>query len=205
MEKNVILLCSDNGKIRSKTLKRLKNAMGPKTKENHLHLAIEVLIERTPSRWGGSYWAANSKYGMIASMTEVFPEICHLTLAPVQNVQLDGARSYSGELCLASEREFEGRVKEYYEYVNAEYKRKRPYYTVWDEKLQMRVKRPQGLEIHWGCLQLVGGVKFRDWDPVGKKGYWRLKREGVYRRMYLLQFDGLFTYCARWERIYFRT
>lgn len=117
MEKDLILLCSDNSKIRSKTLKRLRNAMGPKTTEDHLHLAIEVLIERTPSRWGGSCWAANPEYGMIAPMTEVFPEICHLTLVPVQNVQLDGARSYSGELCLASEREFEGRVKEYYEYV----------------------------------------------------------------------------------------
>lgn len=73
-------------------------------------------------------------------------------------------------------------------YVNAEYKRKRPYHTVSDEKLQMRVKRPKGLEIRWGCLQLVGGVKFRDWDPVGKKGYWRLKREGDMQTNVLITF-----------------
>jgi hypothetical protein len=55
MEKDVILLCSDNGKVRPKTLKRLKNAMEPKTKDDHLHLTTEILIDRTPPRWGGRY------------------------------------------------------------------------------------------------------------------------------------------------------
>jgi 2EXR family len=169
-EKDIILLCSDNGHLRPKTLKRLQKAMGPRTKEDHLHLAAQVQIEQR-----GNYYIPNPECDVIASMTEIFPEICHFTLVPVEFVDSDGAENYRGELCLGNKKGFEGRIKDYYTHVNKEeYQHRRPsYWLLGEQKRQMMM----GPEIRWGCLQFVGGEKFRDWDRA-TKGFWRLKREG---------------------------
>ncbi|PMD57812.1 uncharacterized protein K444DRAFT_631548 [Hyaloscypha bicolor E] len=46
MEKDVILICSGNGKLRPKTFGRLKKAMGPKCRDDHLHLAAQAQSQR---------------------------------------------------------------------------------------------------------------------------------------------------------------
>jgi hypothetical protein len=146
-EKDIILLCSDNGYLRPKTLKRLQKAMEPRTKEEHLHLAAQVQIERR-----GNYYIPNPEYNIIASMTAIFPEICHFTLVPVQFVDFDGIENYRGELCLWDEKGFEGLIKDYYMHVNKdEYQRKRPS-RMWDVARKQMVIGPEGPEIRWGCL-----------------------------------------------------
>jgi hypothetical protein len=157
-EKDIILLCTADGKLRSKTLKRLQKAMGPKGPEEHLHLAAQVEIGHR-----GNYYIPNPDYDFIASMTEVFPQICHITLVPVEYMQLNGVENYRGELCLRDEEGFVGAVKAYFTFVNKEeYQRNRPHYRVWDERTRQMAMVPQGPEIRWGCLQHVGGKQVKD-------------------------------------------
>jgi hypothetical protein len=170
MEKDVVLLCPENGHLRPKTLKRFQKAMGPKTREDHLHLAAQVQIEQR-----GNYFIPQPEWDVIASLTQIFPEICHLTLVPLQCVHTDGADNHLGELYLGDEEGFEGRIKDYYTYVNKEeYQRKRRYFRVWDAREERMMIKPEAVEIHWGSLKLVGGEKVRGMY----KGYWRVKREG---------------------------
>jgi 2EXR family len=177
MKRDVILLCSNHGVIRPKTLTRLQRAMGPRTREDHFHLAAEVQIQDSPFGWGRSHFIPNPRYDVIASMTQLFPDICHLTLVPVQHVSVNGVENYRGELYLGNEEGFESPVKEYYASINKEeYVRRRPFHRVWDEKKKQMVVGPEGPEIRWGCLKLVGGARWA-WDPATRKGYWRMKRD----------------------------
>ncbi|PMD31779.1 hypothetical protein L207DRAFT_572554 [Hyaloscypha variabilis F] len=177
-ERDIIMLCNNDGVLRPRTLTRLQKALGPRRREEHLHLAAEVEIRDAPYGYGRNHNVPNPSYDVIASMTQVFPDICHLTLVPLEHVSLHGVDNYRGGVYLESEEGFEGRVKDYQKYVNKEeYVRKRPFHRVWDEGKNQMVMGPEGPEIRWGCYRLVGGEKWV-WDVEKKKGYWRPKREG---------------------------
>ncbi|KAE9365076.1 hypothetical protein N431DRAFT_419952 [Stipitochalara longipes BDJ] len=177
-KRDIILLCSDDGVLRPKTLKRLQKALGPRNREEHFHLAAEVEIRDAPYGWGRNHNVPNPGYDVIASMTQLFPDICHFTLIPLKLVSIHGVDNYRGDVFLGSEEEFEGRVKDYYECINKEeYVRKRPFHRVLDERKNQMVMGPEGPEIRWGCYKLAGGEKWL-WDFQKKKGYWRPKREG---------------------------
>jgi len=152
--------------------------MGPRSREEHLHLAAEVEIRDAPYGYGRNHNVPNPGYDVIASMTQTFPNICHLTLIPLNFISVHGVNSYRGDVYLESEKAFEGRVKDYYTYINKEeYVRKRPFYRVWDEVKRQMVMGPEGPEIRWGCYRLPGGEKWV-YDLRKMKGYWRPKKEG---------------------------
>jgi 2EXR family len=174
-EKDIILLCCDDDRVRPEILQRLRTAMGEKRREEHLHLAIQVQYEQNTHRPHYPL-RPNPEYEVIAPMTQIFENICHLTIVPVALVKLDGVERHRGELYLGDKAEFEGTLKEFYSYNNAEYVRKGPLYMIFDTAKNQMVMGPQPPEIRWGCLRCVGGEMFREWHPV-RKGYWRAKRE----------------------------
>jgi hypothetical protein len=58
-----------------------------------LHLASQVEIEGR-----GNYFIPQIEWNVIASLTQIFPAICHFSLVPLQSVHADGAENYLGEL-----------------------------------------------------------------------------------------------------------
>lgn len=135
-------------------------------------------MEKLRSRWAIPHWGPNPEYRVIASMTQIFENLCHLTIIPVEFIEVDGAENWRGELYLSDDEGFEGRVKEFYECVHKEeYLKKGPYHKVIGAVKRQMVMGPQVPEIRWGCLRLVGGENYKSWDSVRKMGYWRVRRE----------------------------